>query len=101
MSRTHFPHNIYKADFVEPLPYYRRDVINPKTHFEFIIPSNGRQVDTNTMSRYGYSNFPSSKYSTGYGHGNLVGFFNSPQECDQDPPGFVSKKTAEIIAFYK
>ena len=34
-SETHFPHNIYKAEVVQPLPYFTRDIINPAQHFEY------------------------------------------------------------------
>ena len=93
-TRTHFPNNIYKADIVEPLPYFRRDVINQQTHFEFTVPSTTNpihQVNANVPSRFGWGQFPN-----GYGQGNLVGFFNCPKECEYDPPNMVSKRIAHI-----
>lgn len=91
-THTHFPQNIYKADIVHELPYFRSDVIDPKNHFEFVRNYTHKNPHPAFPGRWGWGHFPN-----GYGYGN----FNLHGNChvceDPEPQGFVSEKTQKVI----
>ena len=96
ITATHFPHNIYGADIVHPLPYFTRDILNPETHFEHINNVVYREPHSRIKARWGWGHFPN-----GYGYGNFNTHWNCPTECDPDPKGYVSKNTQNTINFFK
>ncbi len=91
-NATHFPYNIYEADVVHPLPYFRRDVINQDTHFEYTRNYHPYKQNSHLPGRWGWGHFPN-----GYGYGNFIHHKNCPSECDQDPKGYISKKTETFL----
>ena len=93
---THFPHRIYEAETVLPLPYFRRDIIDQDKHFEWTRNYNSRKPHSQIPSRWGWGYF-----INGYGYGNFNTHYNCPSECDPDPKGYVSQKTMNLIKAYK
>ena len=55
MKETTFPYNIYKAEKINPLPYYYYDIIDPMTHFEFDMNKVPRQPNSRIPSRWGWN----------------------------------------------
>lgn len=96
VTATHFPHNIYGADIVRPLPYFTRDILNPETHFEYKANVLNKKPSTTSVSRWSWGHFPN-----GYGYGNFNIHWNCAEECDQDPKGYVSQKTQNTIDYFK
>ena len=70
-NMTQFPLNIYDKEKVMPLPYFKRDIVNPD-HFEYI----GRSPLPNTPGRWNWGQF-----SNGYGYGNFQGHNNCSASC--------------------
>jgi len=99
---TQFPYNIYDKEKVLPLPYYTRDVIDPKTNFEYTrnyFPN--RHPNSQIPARWGWGQFPN-----GYGYGNFNTHWNCQKECGprgstNDPQGYVSEKTMKLIKAYE
>jgi hypothetical protein len=101
MSKTHFPYDIYTKE-VEPLPYFRRDVISESSHFETTDLKHNRNYNrdpslnvNNGYARWGWGDFPN-----GYGVGNFMLIQNTPGEV-REPQGYVSAKTQYTIDYYK
>ncbi len=95
-NATHFPYNIYGKDVVHPLPYFTRDIIDPKNHFEYTRNYVPRVPHPQIPARWGWGHFPN-----GYGYGNFNLHGNCPTECDPDPQGYASAKTMNLVKAYE